>query len=135
MLNGADIYFMGNVMVWSDRGYNGMSRAEDMNVIQEINPMLDRRQSKGHFNWLVFTKARADGKIKRRTLKSQATTTERTAIAYQSKWRQYVFSTNIFNDIRKNNMGVCKETGKTFVQLMQHLVLILDEAFIMAYYG
>ena len=78
---------MGDVMVWADREKNGTSRAEDMNVIQEINPMLDRRQSKGHFNWLVFTKARADGKIKRRTLKSQATTTERTAIAYQSKWR------------------------------------------------
>ena len=28
--------------------------------------------------------------------------------------------------------GICKKTGKTFGELMQHFVLILDEACIMA---
>ena len=41
LLSDADIDFMGNVLVWSDRGNNVMSCAESMDAFQEINPTLD----------------------------------------------------------------------------------------------
>ena len=80
----------------------------------------------------VLPKAYADGKIKRKTLKVQETRTERTAITYLSQWRWYIFFTSMFNDLRRKNGGLCKNTGKTFGELMQHFVLGLDKACIMA---
>ena len=118
MLNGADIYFMGNVMVWSDRGYNGMSRAEAMDEIQEINPTMDRKQDKDKLDRCVLTKAHSGGRINRRTLKEHVMTTEWIAITYQSKWRWNSFVTIMFNDIRKKNVSVCTNTGKLFGELM-----------------
>ena len=38
----------------------------------------------------------------------------------------------MFNELCRNNGGTCKNTGKTFGELMQHFVLGLDEACIMA---
>ena len=38
----------------------------------------------------------------------------------------------MFNDLQRKNGGLCKKTGKTFGGLMQHFVLGLDEACIMA---
>ena len=38
----------------------------------------------------------------------------------------------MFNDMRRKNGGICKKTGKTFIELMHHFVLGLDEACIMA---
>ena len=38
----------------------------------------------------------------------------------------------MFNDIRKTNVGVCKNTGKTFGELMQNILMGLDKSCIMA---
>ena len=56
-----------------------------------------------------------------------------TAIMHQSQWRWYGFVTGMFNELWNNNVGVCKNTSKTFGELMQHFVFGLDEACIMAY--
>ena len=56
---------------------------EAMDKIQDINSMLERKQDTYQLDWRILTKAHADGKIKRRNLKANETTTERTAIAYQ----------------------------------------------------
>ena len=50
----------------------------------------------------------------------------------QSQWRLYGFITDMYNDLRKKNVGICKNTGKKFGELMQHFVLGLDEAYIMS---
>ena len=39
---------------------------------------------------------------------------------------------SMFNDLWRKNGGYAKKTGKTFGELMQHFVLGLDEACIMA---
>ena len=115
----------------SDRGNNGMSRLEAMDYIQEVNPTLDRKQAKYLLERRVLPKAYTDRKVKRKTLKVQATTTERTSITYQSQWRWYSFVTSMFNDQQRNNGGLCKNTSKKFRALMQHFVLGLVEACIM----
>ena len=66
------------------------------------------------------------------TLKVQAMTTERTSVTYKPQWIWYGFATGMINELRKNNVGVCKKTGNNFGQLMQNFVLALDGAFIMA---
>ena len=132
LLNCADIDFMLNVLVRVGYGNNGMCPAEATDAIQETNTVLDRKQAKDQLDWRVLTKSRADGKIDRRTLKAQATTTERSAITYQSQWRWYGFVTGMFNDLWKKNVAVCKNNFNTFGELMQNFVLGLDEACIMA---
>ena len=62
LLNIDDTNFMGNVLVWEDRGNNEMSCAEDMNEIQEINPKLGCNQYKDHLDRYILTKSHADGK-------------------------------------------------------------------------
>ena len=109
-----------------------MSRLEAMDYIQEVNPTLDHKQAKDLLERHLLAKAYADGKIKKNTLNVQATTIERTAVTYRSQWCCYSFVTIMFNDMRRKNGGICKKTGKTFGELMHHLVLGLDEACIMA---
>ena len=132
LLTDGEINFIGDVLARSDRGNNGMRRLEAMDAIQEVNPTLYRKQAKDLLEKNVLPKAYADGKIKRKTLKVQATTTERTAITYQSQWRWYIFFTSMFNDLQRKNGGLCKNTGNTFGELMQDFVLSLDEACIMS---
>ena len=132
LLNGVTIDFMGDVLVWEYRGNNGMGRAEAMDAIHEINTTLERKQYQDQLDRRVLTKLHADEKIKRRTLKAQAMKTERTAITYQSQLHWYIFVTGMFDDLRKKNVGVCKDTGKKFGELIQNFVLGLDEACIMA---
>ena len=131
-LNDADIYFMGDVLVWADYGENGMSRAEATDAIQKINPTLDQNQAKDQLDRRTLTKYHADGKIERSTLKAHTTTTEQTSITYQSQWRWYGFGTGMFNEVQKKDMDVCKNTAKTFGELMHNFFLGLDEACIMA---
>ena len=38
----------------------------------------------------------------------------------------------MFNDLRRKNGRLCKNTGKKFGELMQHFVLSIDESCIMA---
>ena len=132
LMNGADIYFMGDVLVWAGYGNNGMIHAEAMYAIQEINPTLDWKQAKDQLYRNVFTKARADGKIDRRTLKAHATTTERIDVMYQSHCLCDGFVTGMSNELWKKDVGVCKKTANKFGELMQNFVLGLDETFIMA---
>ena len=132
LLTDGDINFIGDVLARSDRGENGMSRLEAMDAIQEVNPTLDRKQAKDLLERRVLPKSHADGKINRHTLKVQVTTTERTAITYQSQWLWYSFVTSMFNYLRRKNGGLCKKTGNTFGELMQDFVLSLDEACIMS---
>ena len=131
LLTDGDINFIADVLVRSDRGNNGTSRLEAMDYIQEVNPTLDRKQAKDLLERRVLPKAYSYGKIKRKTLKAQATTTERTAITYRSQWRWYSFVTSMLNDLRRKNGGLCKNNGKTFGDLIQYFVLGLDEACIM----
>ena len=83
-----------------------MSRLEAMDTIQEVNPTLDRKEDKYLLERRVLPKAYADGKIKRKTLKVQVTTTERTDITYRSEWRWYSFVTSMLNDLRRKNGGL-----------------------------
>ena len=105
---------MGSVLARSDCGDNGMSRHEAIDAIQEFNLTLDRNQAKYPLDRCVLPKAYTDGKIKKKTLKVQVTTTERTDITYQSQWRWYDFVTSMLNDLRGKNGGLYKSTGKTF---------------------
>ena len=100
--------------------------------IQQITPTLEWKQAKDKLDWSVLTKACSDGKIKRSPLEVQTTTTEQNPITHQSKWRWCGFVTYMFNVLRKKNMGVCKNTGKTFGELMRNFVLDLVEAYILA---
>ena len=85
LLTDGDINFIGDVLARSDRGDNDMSHLEEMDAIQEVNPTLEQKQAKYLLERRVLPKAYADGKIKRETLKVQATTKERTAITYRSQ--------------------------------------------------
>ena len=63
LLNGADIDFMVDVLVRTDRGKNDTSRMEDVDEIKVINSMLYQKQAKDNLDWRLLTKAHADGKI------------------------------------------------------------------------
>ena len=106
LLNDGDINFTGDVLARSDHGNNGMGRQEEIYAIQEVNPTLDQKQAKDLLERRVLPKSYADGKIKKKALKAQATTTEQTAITYQSQWRWYDFFTSMFNDLQRNNGGI-----------------------------
>ena len=83
----------------------------------------------------VFPSAYKYGKIKKKTLKVRATTTEQTSITHRLQWRWYDFVTSMFNEPRRKNEGLCKNTGNMFGELMQNFLFGLGEACIMSYAG
>ena len=101
---------MVDVLVRADRGKNDTSRMEDVDEIKVINSMLYQKQAKDNLDWRLLTKAHADGKIQRSTLKAQVKTMKWTDIRYQSQCHWYGSFTEMVNDLLKNNVGICKKT-------------------------
>ena len=101
-------------------------------MVQEMKPQLTRRQASNQLDRRILPIEHAKGKLKKGTVKAQATSTERSAITFDSQKRWYDFVTALFNKARVDNTGVCKVTGKTYGELMRHFVIGLDEECIMA---
>ena len=132
MLTEGGSNFIGDVLDWSDHGNNSMSCQEAIDALQGVNPTMYRKQAKDMLEQRALPKSFAYGKIKKNTLKLQTTTTEWTSITYQSQWNWYEFFMSMFDNLWRKNGRICNNNGKTFGQFMQHFVLVLDEACIMA---
>ena len=107
-----------------------MSRKEATDETQELNPKFNCKQAFNQMDWNFVTADFFAGKIEKRVLKVQTTTTDRLAITQESQLRWFFY--RFFYYMRKNNTGVCNKTGKVFEKLFDHFVLSLDEAYIMA---
>jgi hypothetical protein len=117
----------------ADRGNDGRTQSEVIDMVQETLPMLSRKQAADA--WLRTAKKRHVDVIKPLSLVAQATTTKRCMITISQQYRWFTTYNSALDELRRHNTGVCNKTGKSFGEVIEHFILGGDETCIMASQG
>jgi hypothetical protein len=122
--------FVANVIARHDRGNDGKSQSESIDLVQDMNPALSRKQSAN----LFLRTVRPNNKdiLTKNNVKAQATTTKRSAITIPQQYRWMQTYKSALDEIRRRNEGVCNLTGNPFEQVIQHFIFGGDESCMMA---
>ena len=129
LLDADDQQFVAQCLARRDRANDGATASEAIDLVQEINPDINRTAASRH---LVHTLSARNPEIKLKPRVAQATTTKRSNINVQQQFRWHTLYDSALNELRKRNVGVCNLTGKSFGELIQHFIVGGDETCLMA---
>jgi hypothetical protein len=129
LMTNDDILFAGCVLARADRGNDGLSSKEGVDMIQELLPDVSRISAQRQIKSYVLPLNAAIGVLKKKRCKVQATTSDRTNInvAQQCRWHQAV--DEVYKHLRR---VLCQSTGKTFGEVMPDFLIGLDEMCLMS---
>jgi hypothetical protein len=122
--------FVADVVVRCDRGNDGKTPSELIDVIEDLKPDLSRKQISD--SWNRTGKQRHLDQIKPNPVKAQATTTKRCAITVGQQYRWFKTYDGAIQFLREHNKGVCRKTGKLFGELIEYFISAGDETCILA---
>ena len=117
--------FVSDVVRRADRGNEGKSRREAIDLIAEVNPNLSFQQSSNYFD-RTFKKLHKD-EIKAKPVKAQKTTSKRSMITVEQQYRWFKTYGEGVDYLRRMNTGTCNKTGKTFGEVIEHFIIGGDE--------
>ena len=103
---------MDDVLAWRDRGNEGSNKAEAIDLVQDVLPHLNRRQSGQYFARTLLPKHCTV--LKSRTVKVKATTKKRSAITVEQQFCWMETYHKVLAVLRSKNTGTCRQTGKLF---------------------
>ena len=115
----------------ADRSNDGLKRRQILDIVQEIVPSLSRGQSAQALRAVRHTHKGALTGI----VKAQATTTKRTAITVTQQYRWHMMIESCYAELRQHNTGLCKHSGKTFGEVIEHFIWGGDETCLLASAG
>ena len=121
---------MSDVAIHADHVNNGITRQEAISHLRELQPQLSRTQAENYFQRTFFKHHK--GKIKKKTVVAQRTTTKRSAIAVAQQFFWFMQYEEGLNFLREKNKRVCRKTGKHFGELIEHFVIGGDETNLIA---
>lgn len=127
LIAGQQQKFLCDTLIRHDRANDGKSPKETLDLIQELNLALDRKQASQTYNRTIRPKIKGKGGIKAKPVKSQATTTKRSAITVKQQFRWHNTFEKALNMLRERNHGRCNRTGKTFGKVAHHFIVGGDE--------
>ncbi len=122
--------FVSDVVRRADRGNEGKSRREAIDLIIEANPELSFQQASNYFD-RTFKKLHKDV-IKSKPVKAQKTTSKRSMITVEQQFRWFKTYGEGVDYLRRMNTGTCQKTGKTFGEVIEHFIIGGDETCFMA---
>ena len=114
----------------ADRSNDGLKRRQILDIVQEIVPSLSRGQSAQALRAVRHTHKALTGIVK-----AQATTTKRTAITVTQQYRWHMMIESCYAELRQHNTGLCKHSGKTFGEVIEHFIWGGDETCLLASAG
>ena len=132
LLSDEDVKFAGEVLARQDRANDGYNVQEAMDMLKNLNPDMSRRAASRQLSRRVLPVNHARGILKKKPVKPQATTSDRTNINAAQQWRFHTLVDRVFDELRDANLGKCNKSGKTFGEVFQHFVIGLDETCIMS---
>jgi hypothetical protein len=112
-----------------DRGNDGRTRAEGIDMLQELKPELSRKQASNAWSNNIMKNYR---KEITGVVKAQATTVKRSAITVEQQYRWHTTYESCLNLLHEKNTGQCRKTGKPFAVLSPHFVIGGDEECLLA---
>ena len=117
--------FLCQVAIKCDRANEEMTPAQVQSQMLKLCPSLTNAQAMNHF-YRSFKKAH-EGKLKHKSVKAQKTTLCRSqcTVVEQYCWRKTV--DKALDLLRDKNTGLCRKSGKSFGELIQHFVIGGDE--------
>jgi hypothetical protein len=99
-------------------------------LVQELDPKLTQEQAR---HQLSRTLLKGDTIIvKSKALVAQQTTTKRSNITVPQQYRWHHTYEHSLDELRRNNTGVCRISGKTFSELIHCFITAGDDTNIMA---
>ena len=131
MLFDSDVKLTGAVLTRADRGNGGYSRKEATDLIQDLNPNIERQAAQKQLSRVVLPKNHEAGVLKEPAVKAQPTTSDRTNINIAQHYRWHRLVDQKYDHLRATNTGPCRRSGKTFGDVIQHFIWGLDEMCLM----
>lgn len=115
-----------------DRGNDGMTNLEAVDMVQDLEPALTRKQISQSFRRTVRKNHKS---VLSNIVKAQASTTKRNAItvSQQFRWHQNVQAS--MELLRERNTGRAHNGSSSFGELMPHFVVGGDETCLLASNG
>jgi hypothetical protein len=117
----------------ADRGNDGKSRKEMIDLLQDVQPELSREQAAN--TWDRTLKDERNKYLKPKLMRAQATTTKRSAITVEQQYRWFTTYNNAVDFLREKNTGRCKKTGRLFGEVIEHFIVGGDETCFIANAG
>jgi hypothetical protein len=98
--------------------------------MQKLNPKMSLDQAKNFYQktW----KKKQKGKVKMRTVMAQNTTSRRSQCTVAQQYRWFKLVEKAYCILREKNTGVCRRTGKSFGELIEHFIIGGDETNLIA---
>ena len=130
LLNDTQETFLVDNVRRKDRGNDGMTKSEIVDMVQDLKPGLNRKSAADAYDRTVKTKHH---QVLTGIVSAQATTTKRSAVTVGQQYRWHTLVESMFTRLVKLNV---METGEgdvpeswrpNFLRIMKHFVLNLDE--------
>jgi hypothetical protein len=122
--------FVSDVVHHADRGNEGKSRREAIDLITEVKPDLSFKQASNYFD-RTFKNLHKD-EIKSKPVRAQKMTSKRCMMTVEQQFRWFKTHGEGLDYLQRMNTGTCQKTGKTFREVIQHFVIGGDETCFMA---
>jgi hypothetical protein len=132
LLTNDEVKFTGAILARQDHANDGLSRKEAKDVIMDLNTNLSRSQASKLLLRHVLPKSAKAGVLKATTQKVQATMSDRTNISLGQQFCWHRIVDEEYNLLRTSNTGLCKQSGKTFGEVMGHFIVGLNEMCLMS---
>eukprot|EP00966_Prymnesium_polylepis_P152788 3529223-Prymnesium_polylepis.1 len=120
--------FAVDVLRRKDRANDGMSRREGIDMLQDLQPVLSRKQAEHQFDSNVRGKHKDE---LTGIVKASATTEKRCAITVPQQFRWHSTVDGALAFLRERNTGLTPD-GKTFGEVIDHFVAGGDETCLLA---
>jgi hypothetical protein len=122
--------FIRNVLACKDRENEGAKYQEAVDLVQELDPKLTQEHARHH---LSRTLLKGDTRIvKSKAVVAQQTTTKRRNITVPRQYRWHQNYEHSLDELRRNNTGVCRISGKNFGELIHCFITLGDDTNLMA---
>ena len=120
--------FLVDVMRRKDRGDDGMSRLEAIDMLQDLAPHLSHDQAVKYFDMHIRP---AHKELLTGVVKAEATTSKRSCITVEQQYRWHKAVDRAYEILRERNTGLTPD-GKTFGEVAHHFVAGGDETCLLA---
>ena len=118
------------VAIRHDRANMGLTPAQLEDKIQLVAPHLSHKQIKNHRSRTFRRKHKH--RLKPKSVMPQKTSSKRSQCTAAQQWRWFQTFDRCLDVLREKNTGLCKKSGLSFEEVMEHFLIGLDEACLIA---
>ena len=118
------------VAIRHDRANMGLTPAQLEDKIQLVAPHLSLKQIQNHRSRTF--RNRHKHRLKPKSVMPQNTSSKRSQCTAAQQWRWFQTFDRCLDVLREKNTGLCKKSGLSFEEVMEHFLIGLDEACLIA---